>query len=65
MSYYWFKRHEFLRKAKTKYHKKGVKEKAAKYYQGNKEAIKEKVKNKYKKLTEKEKELKRQYSKNR
>ena len=40
MSYYWFNREELLKKAKTKYHNKGGKEKAAKYYEDNKEAIK-------------------------
>ena len=40
MSYYWFNREELLKKAKAKYHNKGGKEKAAKYYEDNKEAIK-------------------------
>ena len=35
MSYYWFNREELLEKAKTKYHNKGGKEKAAKYYKDN------------------------------
>ena len=65
MSYYWFNRKDLLKKAKEKYYNKGVKEKAAKYYEDNKEAIKEKARKKYKIYTEKEKELKRQYSKNR
>ena len=64
MSYYWFNREELLKKTKTKYHNKGGKEKAAKYYQANKKAIK-KARNKYMNLTKEEKELKRQYSKNR
>ena len=51
MSYYWFNREELLKKANEKYHNKGGKEKAAKYYQDNKEAIKEKARNKYKNLT--------------
>ena len=62
---YWFNREELFKKAKTKYHNKGGKEKAAKYYEDNKEAIKEKAKNKYKNLTKEKKELKRQYSRNR
>ena len=37
MSYYWFNRQEILQKAKEKHSK----EKAAKYYAQNKEAIKE------------------------
>ena len=65
MSYYWFNRKDLLKKAKEKYYNKGVKKKAAKYYEDNKEAIKEKARKKYKIYTEKEKELKRQYSKNR
>ena len=66
MSYYWFDGEELLKKSKTKYHNKGSKEKAAKYYEGNKKAIKEKARNKYKYLTEEEKELlKRQYSRTR
>ena len=48
MSYYWFNRKELLKKAKEKYDNKGGKEKA---------------RNKNKNLTEEEKELKRQYSK--
>ena len=42
MSYYWFNREELLKKAKTKYHNKGGKEKGAKYYEDNKESIKKK-----------------------
>ena len=52
MSYYWFNREEFLKKAKTKYHNKGGKEKAAKFCQDKKEAVK-KASNKYKNLTKK------------
>ena len=64
MSYYWFKRQELLKKEKGKYNNKDGKEKAAKYYEDNKESIKEKTKNKNKNLTEEEKEMKRQYSRN-
>ena len=39
MSYYWFNRQESLQKAKERYSK----EKAAKYYLQNKEAIKQSV----------------------
>ena len=53
-----------MQKAKEKY-ENGGKGKAAKYYQDNKDVIKEKANSKYKNLTEKEKEAKRQYSKNR
>ena len=41
MSYYWFNKQKFLQKAKERYSK----EKAAKYYLQDKEAIKEKSKN--------------------
>ena len=63
MSYYWFNKEELLKKAKTKYHNKGGKGKADKYYDDNKKAVKVKVRNKYKNLKEEEKQLKRQYSK--
>ena len=46
MSYYWFNRQELLQKTKEKYDN-GGKEKAAKYYQANKDIIKEKERNKY------------------
>ena len=45
MNYHWFNRQELLKKAKEKYNNKGGKEKAAKYYQDNKEVIKEKARN--------------------
>ena len=64
MNYYWFNRQELLQKAKEK-HDNGAKENAAKYYQVIKDVMKEKANDKYKNLTEKEKEAKRQYSKNR
>ena len=41
MSYYWCNRQEILQKAKERYSK----EKAAEYYQQNKEAMKEKSRN--------------------
>ena len=44
MSYYQFNRQEILQKVKERFSK----EKAAKYYFKNKEAIKEKSKNRYK-----------------
>ena len=45
MSYCWFNKKELLQKAKEKYANAG-KEKAAKYYQANKDAIKEETKRK-------------------
>ena len=51
MNYYWFNRAELLQKAKEKYDNNSGKEKAAKYYQANKDILKERAKNKYKNLT--------------
>ena len=48
MSYYWCNRQEILQKAKERY----CKEKAAEYYQQNKEVIKEKSRNRYKNMSE-------------
>ena len=62
LSYCWFNRKEILQKAEEKYHDDGGKEKAAEYYQTNKDVLKEKARNKYRNLLEKEKEAKRQYS---
>ena len=61
MRYYWFNRQELLQKN----HNCSGKEKAAEYYQANKDVIKEKANNKYKNLTKEEKKAKRQDSKNR
>ena len=65
MSCSWFNREELLKKANKKCHNNGGKQKASGYYRKSKEAIKEKARNKYKNLTKNEKELKRQYSRNR
>ena len=51
MNYYWFDRQEILEKAKEKYSR----EKAAKYYAQNKEAIKEKSRENYKNLSQEKK----------
>ena len=51
MNYYWFNRQEILQKAKEKYSK----EKAAKYYAQNKEAIREKSRERYKNLSQEKK----------
>ena len=58
MNYYCFNR-QILQKAKERYSK----EKAAKYYLKNKEAIKEKVRNHYKNLSEEEKNKINEYQK--
>ena len=36
MSYYWFNREELMKKAKTKYHNEGGKQKASGYYKKTK-----------------------------
>ena len=64
MSYYWFYRQELLQKAKKEY-ENGGKEKNAIYYQANNYVIKESTNSKYNNLTKKEKQAKKEYSKNR
>ena len=59
MSYYWFNRQEILQKAKERYSK----EKAAKNYLKNKEAIKGKSRECYKNLSEEEKNRIKKYQK--
>ena len=49
----------------NKYHNKCGKEKARQYYMQNKDVIKEKARTRYQNLSEEEKELKRQYSRER
>ena len=51
MSYYWCNRQEILQEAKKRYSK----EKAAEYYQQNREVIKEKSRSRYKNMSEEEK----------
>ena len=51
MNYYWFNRQEILQKAKEQYSE----EKAAEYYNQNKEAIKEKSREHYKNLSREKK----------
>ena len=59
MNYYWFNRQEILKKVKENYSK----EKAAKYYKQNKEAIKEKSRQLYKNLSQEEKDKIKEYQK--
>ena len=54
-----------LKKAYNKYHNEGGKEKAAKYYQENKEEIKKKERIKYENMSKDEKNVIRERSKNR
>ena len=41
MSYYWFNRKKLLKNAWNKYHNKGGKQKAVKYYAANQEVLRE------------------------
>ena len=59
MNYYWFNKQEILQKAKENYSK----EKAAKYYKQNKEAIKEKSRERYKNLLQEQKDKIKEYQK--
>ena len=61
MSYYQNNREKIL----DKYHNHGGKEKAKEYYQNNKDILKEKARVRYQTLSEEQKEIKRQYSRNR
>ena len=65
MNYYRKNREALLKKACDKYHNKGGKEKARKYYRENKEEIKKKERNNYKIMSEGEKNVIRERSKNR
>ena len=59
MSYYWFNREKILKNAWDKYHNKGGKEKAAKYFAANIEVLKEDAKNNYRNLSKKQKDTER------
>ena len=58
MSYYWFDREKLMEHVWDKYHNKGGKEKAAKYYRKNADLIRLEARNKYRSLPEKEKDKK-------
>ena len=61
-AYYYENRDKLLRKAHDKYHNKGGKERAKKYYQANKEEILKKERLKYRFMPEDEKHVIRQRS---
>ena len=61
MSYYQFNKQKILQRAKERYSK----EKAAKYYLKNKEAIKWKSNNLHKKLSKEEKDKIKEYQRKR
>ena len=62
-SYYcWFNRKYLLEKAHDKYDNKAGKEKAAKYYQKNKELIKERERHKYRMISAEDRNEKKRKS---
>ena len=65
MSYYWFNREELLQKAKDRYYNGGTTKEAGDCFIASKDVLKGKANSKYKNLSEKEKEVKREYSRNR
>ena len=54
---YWFNRKDLLKIAHDKYPEESGKERAAKYYERNKEEIKKKQRERYKNLSKKEKDV--------
>ena len=59
MSYYWFNREKLFKNAWGKYHNKGRKQKAAKYYAANQKFLRKDARSNYRNLSEKEKNKKR------
>ena len=51
--YYWFNKEKLLKNARDKYHKKGGREKSAKYYAANQEVLKQDARNKCRSLSKK------------
>ena len=60
--YYWFNRKDLLKKAHDNYHNKGGTEKAALYYQKNKETIKKREKDRDRSMTDIERNEKKRKS---
>ena len=60
--YYWFNRKKLLKKTHDKYPNKGDKEKAALYYQKNKEVIKKGERDKYKMMSREDRDEKKRKS---
>ena len=65
MSYYWFIREKILKNVWDKYHNKGAKQKAAKYYAANKEVLREDARKKYISLSKTGKDKIRKYQRER
>ena len=61
MNHYQLNRDILLEKAKDKYHKGGIRERAAEYNEDNKQVLREKARNKCINMSEKEKKLKTPY----
>ena len=61
MSYYVDNKDKILKKAYDRYHNRGGKEKAAKYYRKNADFLKYEASMKYKNMSKKEKDKKRKY----
>ena len=61
MSYYQDNKGEILKKAYDRYHNRGRKEKAAKYYRKNVDLLRYEANMKYKNMSKKEKDRKRKY----
>ena len=59
--YYWFNRSEILKNEGDKYHNKGGKETAAKYYAANQEMLRQDARNRYRGLSKEEKDKRRKY----
>ena len=65
MDYYWFTREKLLKNAWNKYHNKGGKQKASKYYAANQKILRKDARNKCRNLSEKKKNKKRKYQRER
>ena len=65
MNYYWFNRENLLKNTWNRYHNKGGKQKAAKYYAANQKVLRQGARNKYRNISENEKNKKRKYQRER
>ena len=63
MSYYQDNKGEILKEAYDRYHNRGGKEKAAKYYRKNTDLLRYKANMKYKNMSKKEKKYKKKVQK--
>ena len=65
MSYCWFDREKILKNEWDKYHNKGGKQNAAKYYAANQKVLREDARSKYRNVLENENNKKRKYQRER